>query len=120
MLEVDFKHVLRERMQVLCGGIEAVLAADNRQTAPASSKEHGRSIREMGFGRPAPVTRALLEIELLRLHSALSRFEAGTYGDCLRCKRAVDIARLHIDPAATFCTPCLQLLSGLTAQKRLS
>jgi DnaK suppressor protein len=36
------------------------------------------------------------------VQEALARVEAGTYGLCLRCGRAIDIRRLEAFPAAKY------------------
>ncbi len=38
--------------------------------------------------------------------AALARVDAGTYGVCERCGRAIDPARLEVRPAARTCVGC--------------
>ena len=49
--------------------------------------------------------RALGDVE-----AALRRMEDGTYGTCLHCKEAIDLARLKAQPAAGLCFGCQQRL----------
>ena len=40
------------------------------------------------------------------LEEALDRLDAGTYGMCQRCDRAIAAARLEARPTATTCVAC--------------
>lgn len=42
----------------------------------------------------------------LRLHDALARLAAGTYGQCTRCQAAVPYGRLLAMPEAATCATC--------------
>lgn len=44
--------------------------------------------------------------EVAAIRAALQRLEAGTYGRCARCGRAVGEARLTALPYATTCVAC--------------
>jgi RNA polymerase-binding protein DksA len=44
--------------------------------------------------------------ELDEIDDALSRLEAGAYGLCERCARAIALARLEAMPAARYCLEC--------------
>lgn len=44
--------------------------------------------------------------ELMRLTAALERIEAGKYGTCARCGKAIDPRRLKALPLATLCIRC--------------
>jgi DnaK suppressor protein len=41
-----------------------------------------------------------------KIDAALSRLEAGEYGDCVECGGEISVKRLHVDPAAAFCIKC--------------
>ncbi len=43
------------------------------------------------------------------VEGALARLDAGTYGLCLRCGRAIPEGRLEVLPWAAFCLACQQL-----------
>jgi DnaK suppressor protein len=47
-----------------------------------------------------------LEIELEKVEQALQRIKAGTYGICLKCGKAISLARLEIYPEAEHCMNC--------------
>ena len=44
--------------------------------------------------------------EIAQIKLALSRIEAGTYGDCARCGAPIAVARLEAIPHATKCVKC--------------
>ena len=44
-----------------------------------------------------------LEARLLEVDVALARIEAGTYGICRMCGKAIEDARLHANPASATC-----------------
>ena len=48
----------------------------------------------------------MLQARLRQLDDALDRLMAGSYGACSRCGRAIDEARLEIDPALAHCLTC--------------
>ncbi len=44
--------------------------------------------------------------ELSAIHDAISRFDAGTYGDCNDCGKPIPLARLRAIPYAEDCIAC--------------
>jgi len=46
------------------------------------------------------------EIQLRRIHAAISRIPNGDYGLCTVCEEEIAIRRLETDPAATLCIAC--------------
>lgn len=54
----------------------------------------------------------LLEASLRELHeldAAMRRFEAGSYGMCVRCGQPINPARIEARPDATLCIDCARL-----------
>ena len=47
-----------------------------------------------------------MENRLKRVESALSRFEAGSYGACIQCKEPIAFKRLSVQPEALLCIGC--------------
>jgi RNA polymerase-binding transcription factor DksA len=45
-------------------------------------------------------------VELHEIDDAIRRIDAGTYGVCTRCRRAIEPARLAAVPQASTCTRC--------------
>ena len=50
--------------------------------------------------------REMLQARLRTVDDALDRLMSGSYGNCSRCGRAIDDARLEIDPAVAHCLTC--------------
>jgi len=48
-------------------------------------------------------------LEIPRIHGALQRLEAGTYGDCTICDERIDAARLEKMPEVPTCMDCEEL-----------
>jgi len=48
------------------------------------------------------------DTQLKRIEGAFIRLEKGTYGDCVRCKNAIDAKRMDFDPTAFFCVECAE------------
>lgn len=78
--------------------------------------EDGSSIAEAE--RIVAVTEDL-QIILQQVNEALERMDKGTYGDCLRCGRRIQAARLQAFPYVAHCIECqavierdLQLRAG--------
>lgn len=47
-----------------------------------------------------------VETQLSQIRAALSRMDAGTYGECLRCGEPIGVARLRARPEAPVCRDC--------------
>ena len=56
--------------------------------------------------------RAATVTELAEVDQALARLEAGTYGICVDCGRAIPVARLRARPTATRCVDCAAKAGG--------
>jgi RNA polymerase-binding transcription factor DksA len=50
---------------------------------------------------------------LAQIEAALAKMDAGTYGTCDRCGRAIAPARIEALPYATLCIDCQSLYEGL-------
>lgn len=44
--------------------------------------------------------------EIAAIDAALARIHAGSYGTCLTCGKAIQVARLRAQPTATTCAAC--------------
>lgn len=51
---------------------------------------------------------------LEKIHTALRKVDAGTYGVCDRCKQPIPLPRLEALPFATFCIRCAEHVEGST------
>jgi DnaK suppressor protein len=50
-----------------------------------------------------------IQHELEQVNQALARMEAGTYGICANCGKAINPARLEARPFSLYCIDCQQL-----------
>ena len=50
--------------------------------------------------------RERMETRLAQIRSALSRMDAGAYGECIRCGEPIGHARLRARPEAPVCRDC--------------
>lgn len=50
--------------------------------------------------------RQALQTRLRKIDDALDRLMSGSFGNCSRCGRAIDDAKLDIDPALALCLDC--------------
>ncbi len=48
------------------------------------------------------------QLSLLLIDKALSKFTAGTYGQCECCDELIDVRRLKARPLATLCISCME------------
>ena len=46
--------------------------------------------------------------EVRRFDDALTRWDAGTYGICASCGKAIPAGRLEVRPFAELCVPCAE------------
>jgi len=46
------------------------------------------------------------------IRDALARIDAGTFGDCVRCGRAISLERLRAVPYAAYCIECQQRIEA--------
>ena len=72
-------------------------------------------------GRFLEKRQEMLQARLRTVDDALDRLMSGSYGNCCRCGRAIDEARLEIDPALAHCLTCWSrelgpVVSGVAAE----
>ncbi len=48
--------------------------------------------------------------QLAAIDAALIRIERGTFGECVKCKDAIGVERLHAVPYTPFCIECARSL----------
>lgn len=73
----------------------------------ATDDEHDPEGHTIAFERQQVA--ALLRdarVRLAALDDAVERIDAGTYGECARCRRAIGSERLDAVPGATHCIDC--------------
>ena len=61
---------------------------------------------------PVAVRRSAALLETIaEIDAALARIDAGTYGSCVRCGRAIPEERLELRPFAAACVGCQERMS---------
>lgn len=96
--------VVRRRVAALRGDHDDFVAASRDTNADDEHDPEGATI---AFER-SQVDALLRQAQrrLAELEAALARLDAGDYGRCERCGRAIDPARLDARPEARTCIPC--------------
>ena len=81
---------------------------DRSDSRPKMDSAVGRLtfMDEMQQHQMAEHGRRNIESQLGRVHSALVRFEDGTYGKCARCGLDIPPERLEFMPEAAHCVQC--------------
>ncbi|NMM18591.1 MAG: TraR/DksA family transcriptional regulator [Rhodoferax sp.] len=93
---------LQEQLNTLRGGtVGRAEASAEHFGRPEDSTAQVSSARDLEF---AMDERESAELRLVE--AALSRIEAGTYGQCIDCGVQIPAARLHAAPEAQRCIAC--------------
>jgi RNA polymerase-binding transcription factor DksA len=96
------KSELETRLQILDGRLDAIdselQSHDEKDWEELATAREGDEVLEtMGVESQA---------EMRAIKAALQRIEAGTYGTCMRCGKAIGDARLDVLPFTPFCKEC--------------
>jgi len=100
-----FKILLEETLEELQESIKYLTEA-SKPIAPSCAL--GRLTRMEAIGEKG-VNEAILsrsKARLIRLENALNRIENGSYGICIKCKKAIPEGRLEAVPEALICVSC--------------
>ncbi len=98
----DIQQMLEERLQFLSTKVDEI-EGDLREPADPDFAEQATEA-EADEVLEGLESSALLEIS--QINAALSRIEAGTYGECATCGEPVGEKRLEILPHAAQCISC--------------
>ena len=107
----EFAALLGERRREL----EAAFAAGERRVdairaarsdTPADDEHDPEGSTLTGEWSSAVGLREAARVELVQIAEAEQRLDAGTYGVCERCRRAIPRERLRVRPAASRCIVC--------------
>lgn len=98
----------RDRLEHELADLERDSATNQSDTSGENNyRDHMADQGTATFGKELDMT---LEGNVRELHkavkNALARIEAGTYGDCTRCGKAIHLQRLEAMPAAELCIAC--------------
>lgn len=86
---------LLQRLEAIKRDVERPLSADSKEQA--IDLENAPVLNELA--REASQ-------ELAEIAEALRRMDSGTYGQCVSCGQAIDLARLKAYPGASSCVAC--------------
>jgi DnaK suppressor protein len=102
----DVERVLRERADALDARLNGMAAPPERGSGISFGKRVGdgtteavRRLTEVGVG-------GSLESSQIRVHRALDKLDAGTYGTCDNCGHPIAPARLRFAPESILCIAC--------------
>ena len=106
-----FKKSLQTRQQELRTSLSKV-NREGRTVEPDHGKDEGdrattSQTRELLFQQSSR-DRALLSA----IEAALSRVQAGTFGECLNCEQEINIKRLDAVPWVRYCITCQELIDS--------
>jgi len=103
------REALHSALLALRGELEQTLSTSANAEAPVDLDEPiGRLSRmdAMQQQKMDAANRRAAQARKKQVDSALGRFEADEYGDCLDCGEAIDARRLGARPEAPFCIAC--------------
>lgn len=98
----EIKVKLQTRLQKLTERAETI---DDDLSEPADDDWDEEAVEAAGDEVLEEVGEVTLE-EIAQIKLALSRIEAGKYGDCSRCGKPIAKERLKALPHATICMKC--------------
>ena len=94
---------LKSRLETLNQRIDGI--EGDLRTAPSANWEE-QAIETEGDQVLEGVEGSAL-IEAQQIHAAITRIDAGTYGECATCGKAIGANRLQALPYATQCMDCV-------------
>lgn len=106
----QFKTLLLKRKQALLKADET--GGEAEQVVELDQARVGRLSRMDAMQAQAMSleTGRLRRLNLVKIDAALSRIEAGDFGECFECCEPINPKRLEADPTATLCIKCAQAL----------
>ena len=107
MLVEEFGGRLREARRALL----RTLAITDEEMATLEHHQAGAVVEDAATDTVAAILSRLEgreKHELDEIEDAVVRLEAGSFGLCERCGRAIALARLRAMPAARYCLDCQQ------------
>jgi DnaK suppressor protein len=99
------KEMLLDRRRELLGGVQSRIRSNRRSRAPEG--QDGLEFSEAEV--QADIEIRLIQMQattVKRIDEALVRLEAGQYGTCVECERAIAATRLRVLPFAVCCRTC--------------
>lgn len=101
-----FRELLKAQRQALLATKDA--ARDSTKPVMLDQASVGRLSRmdAMQGQAMALETQRRRDLQLRRIHAALSRMQSGDYGLCTACEEEIALPRLQADPASGLCIAC--------------
>lgn len=109
----EFRDLLTERASAVDSTLAALAAdldalAQARGDATADDEHDPEGATLSGEWSRLEGLRVEQQREREDLATALARWDAGTYGVCEGCGRAIPLGRLRVRPMATLCVSCAE------------
>ncbi len=103
-----FGHILAERERELRGALEAGKHNEvaNGLAADGEVQDFKDLAERESQSDMAALDAARLAEELAGVIAARERLRDGTFGQCTACGKPIDLRRLEVLPAASFCVAC--------------
>lgn len=101
------RRQIRQRLAALTSDFDEVVAASRDTNADDEHDPEGHTIAFERSQVDALVRQA--RVRLTEVEAALARLDAGGYGTCERCGRAIGGARLDARPEARLCIACARI-----------
>jgi DnaK suppressor protein len=98
----EIKTLLEEKLRELTTRVEEI---DDDLSKPGNDDWEERATEAEDDEVLSTVGNLSLQ-EISQIREALKQIEAGTYGKCSRCGRAIPKGRLEVLPFATKCAQC--------------
>ncbi len=116
---VQYEKRLRQRQkeleQALASTVEQALSSTVTEAQDVADQAVAGYQKEMLFSQG---TERNAQLRLVR--AALARIAEGTYGDCVRCYRAIGVKRVEALPWTPYCIDCQELIEKGEAEPRAS
>jgi DnaK suppressor protein len=116
--ERDLRKILVDRRREIEGDVRTRIR-EARTDRPEALGDGDHSDTAMQEG----IDFALLQLKtetLTRIDAALTRLDAGTYGDCFECESEISEKRLRALPFAVRCTSCEERREQQVRTRRLA
>lgn len=106
MTPEETRALLTERRAGLSAELERLTAPPLETASVSFGKRVGDGTTEAVERLATTATARSLSASIAEIEHALGKLEAGTYGTCDDCGRAIPAARLEVRPAASLCVDC--------------
>lgn len=102
-------NALKDALNELRQGLEALLADTEKGTKPVMLKENQGRLSRMDELHNQSILVANRNVTTNRLRQVIAaqyRLEQGVYGECVECGEYIQLSRLNAYPEANMCIEC--------------